>query len=240
MAEKMFFRGTVCGNRGFTLMEIMLATLILAMVVSMITLSLSGSLRVVAATRDQGDVYYRAQVAMERICDDLESAILPAGAEFIAHPQEHVDKARPMLEFVSMAHLVFDPQHGQQGMGEIGYLPAPDPEADGQLLLLRRDRLAVPQAGKSTDDAGGDQGFLLTDHLKSVVFTYFDAQGEKHDSWDTRVDPDASADEKKRKHRLPAAIGCTLEFWLDQEQETSLRFQTRIIIPTAVIRTEKP
>ena len=221
--------------RGFTLMEIMLATLILAMVVSMITLSLSGSLRVVEATRDQGDLYYRAQVAMERISRDLESAILTGGAEFVGHPVETVGNVRSLLDFVSMAHLVFDPEHGQRGMGEIAYLLASDPEDSGQLLLLRRDRLEVPREKKAAAQTTGKDAFLLSDHLRSVVFTYIDAEGEEHESWDSRVDPDAGAEEKKRKHRLPAAVSCTLEYWLDREQETTLRFQTKVTIPTGMM-----
>ncbi|HHD56691.1 MAG TPA: prepilin-type N-terminal cleavage/methylation domain-containing protein [Desulfobulbaceae bacterium] len=221
--------------RGFTLLEIMLATVILALVVSMITLSLSGSLRVVEATRDQGDLYYRAQVAMERICQDLASAMLTDDGEFVGHPVEDGETKQAVLHFVSMAHQVFDPKKGHPGMAEISYLLTRDPENNGQLLLLRSDQVAVPREKKSEGPGVGENAFLLTDHLRSVVFTYFDAQGEEHDSWDTRVDPDAGTDEKKRKHRLPAAVGCTLEFQLDTDQETGLQFQTKVLLPTGMI-----
>ena len=225
---------------GFTLLEIMLATVILALVVSMITLSLSGSLRVVEATRDQGDLYYRAQVAMERICRDFESAILTDDGEFVGHPVEGGETKQAVLHFVSMAHQVFDPKNGHPGMAEISYLLTRDPENTGQLLLLRGDQPAVPHGKQSAGRSVRENEFLLTDHLRSVVFTYFDAQGEEHDSWDTRVDPDASAGEKKRKHRLPAAVGCTLEFQLDANQETGLRFQTKVLLPTGMISASGP
>lgn len=233
--------GRAAGNsclwccHGFTLLEIMLATLILALVVSMITLSLSGSLRVVEATLDQGDLYYRAQVAMERIGQDLESAVLSADGEFIGQPVENGETRQTILHFMSMAHQVFDPKNGRQGMAVIEYQLMPDPENSDQLLLLRSDQVAVPQGKRADSRNTGKNGFLLTDHLRSVVFTYFDARGEEHDSWDTRVEPDASADEKKRKHRLPAAIGCTLVYWLDAERKTDLRFQTRVVLPTGMI-----
>jgi len=225
---------------GFTLLEIMLATVILALVVSMITLSLSGSLRVVEATRAQGDLYYRAQVAMERICQDLESAILTDNGEFVGHPVEGGETKQAVLHFVSMAHQVFDPKNGHPGMAEISYLLTRDPENTRQLLLLRSDQLAVPRGKQSEGRSVGENEFMLTDHLRSVVFTYFDAQGEEHDSWDTRVDPDASADEKKRKHRLPAAVGCALEFQLEANQETGLRFQTKVLLPTGMISASGP
>ncbi len=225
----------LCCRRGFTLIEIMLATVILALVVSMITLSLSGSLRVVEATRDQGDLYYRAQVGMERISHDLESAILTSDGEFIGHPVEGGETKQVVLHFVSMARQVFDPKKGHQGMAIIDYLVVADPAKAGQLLLLRSDQLAVPHEKKTDVRKVGEDAFLLTDRLRSVVFTYFDAQGEEHDSWDTRVDPNAGADEKKRKHRLPSAVGCTLEFRLDADRKTDLRFQTKVLIPAGMI-----
>jgi len=61
----------------------MLAMLVLGMVVSMVSLSLSGSIRAIDATSEQGEIYYRAQVAMERISEDLASAVLPENVEFI-------------------------------------------------------------------------------------------------------------------------------------------------------------
>ncbi|MCI5124306.1 MAG: type II secretion system protein, partial [Candidatus Electrothrix sp. AR5] len=60
---------------GFTLLEIMLAVLILGLVVSMVTVSLSGSIRAIDVTLKQGELYYRAQVAMERISEDLTTAL---------------------------------------------------------------------------------------------------------------------------------------------------------------------
>jgi prepilin-type N-terminal cleavage/methylation domain-containing protein len=226
-------------SRGFTLMEVMLATLILAMVVSMVTLALSGSLRVVEATRDQGDLYYRAQVAIERISEDFESAILTDGVEFIGRPAEDTsDQEQLLVRFGSMAHLVFDPEHGQEGMGQIEYYLIPDPEDGEQMVLLRNDRLSVPQEKQEEGGKKGNSGFLLSNHLRTVKFSYFDAQGEEHDSWDTRVDPDAGIDEKKGKHRLPSAVACTLEFWLDRAQETTHTFQTSIRIPAGMIIAE--
>lgn len=222
-------------SRGFTLMEVMLATLILAMVVSMVTLALSGSLKVVEATRDQGDLYYRAQVAMERISEDFEAAILTDGVEFIGRSTDTSDQEQLLVRFGSMAHLVFDPEYGREGMGQIEYYLVPDPEDGGQMALLRSDRLSVPQEKQEEGDGKDKSGFLLSNHLRTVKLSYFDAQGEEHDSWDTRVDSDAGIDEKKRKHRLPSAVTCILEFWLDREQETTLTFQTSVRIPVGMI-----
>jgi len=218
-------------------MEIMLATIILGMVVSMVTLSLSGSLRVVDATRDQGDLYYRAQVALQRISEDLESALLIDGTDFVATATGEAAEKQVLVRFTSMAHVAFDPEGDQDGMGRIGYALIPDPENEGELVLLRSDRLATPQQKEPDEEFRG--GFLLSDRLRSVAFAYFDSEGEEFDSWDTRVDPQADAKEKLLKRRLPVAVSCRLEFWLDQDRETTLIFQTSVKIPTGMILAKK-
>ena len=69
-------RDRVHDQQGMTLLEILIAMVILAGIVSMVTLSISGSFKVVNATQQQGELYYRAQVALQRISDDLVSAVL--------------------------------------------------------------------------------------------------------------------------------------------------------------------
>ena len=224
---------SLLNSSGFTLMEIMLATIILAMVVSMVTMSLSGSLRVVQATRDQGNLYYRAQIALQRISEDLESAVLIDDADFIGNAEDGSDRKQILARFVSMAHVVFDPDGDQGGMGLISYALVADPDDEEQMVLLRSDLPVTPQE-ENTDNEFRD-GFILCDRVKSVTFAYFDLNGEELDSWDTSVDPEADEKEKALKRRLPAAVSCRLEFWLDREEETTLAFQTTVNIPVGMI-----
>jgi len=227
------------GHLGFTLLEVMLATLILAMVVSMVTVSLSGSLRVVEATREQGDLYYRAQVAFQRMAEDFAAAALPDRGDFVASAQGSGGSSpRVMVRFDSLAHLVFAPATGQEGMGEISYALAEDPEKAGRFFLLRSDRLLRPREKKGRASDFRD-GFVLCDQLRSLTLAFYDAEGNKVDNWDTRVDDNLSEAEKKRIRRLPAAVFCRLEFWLDQDEETSLSFETEIAIPAGHIVDRK-
>jgi len=224
--------------RGFTLLEVMLATLILALVVSMLTLSLSGSLHVMEATRDQGEVYFRAQVAMERLSDDLACAVLPEQAEFIAQPASENGSDSPLLSFVSTAHVIFDPEREQKGMAAISYALRPDPEDPDMLVLLRSDQLLIAAAG-TEEKMPAPFYYLLTDRLRSVRFVYLDQQGEELDNWDTRVADGASREEREKQHRLPAAVRLELEYWLDREAESVLPFQTTVELPAGHIRIDK-
>ncbi len=222
------------GCRGFTLLEILLAMVMLALVVSMIAIALSGSLQVIDATEEQGEIYHRARIAMQRISDDLASAVLTDAVDFRGIEQQGEEAPGELLRFASMAHVVFAPETQLPGMGIIGYEIVPDREEDGMLVLLRSDRLYRPGEESGRDGPEGDR-FLLCDRLRSVRFTYIDQRGEEHEQWDTRKvagDPD-------RRQRLPVAVTCRLEFWLDRQSETSLSFSTTILLPAGLIHAEK-
>ncbi|WP_417911657.1 PulJ/GspJ family protein [Candidatus Electronema sp. TJ] len=219
------------GQLGFTLLEIMLAMLILGMVVAMVSVSLSGSVRVMEGAMDQGDVYYRAQVALERISEDISSAVLTDDTNFVSGKEGGLEQSR-LLTFVSLAHLSFDPEKGLPGLGLISYALQPDKSNSRQLLLLRADSLNMP-VSEEQKNGGETEAFLLADRLRSVKFTFFNRNGEEQDSWDTAV-----KESEETERSLPAAVACRLEFWLDEEQDASISFQTTALLPTGLIRPQ--
>lgn len=223
-------------SAGFTLLEIMLAMLVLAMVVSMVSLTLSGSIKAIDATMDQGDVYYRAQIAMERISEDLSSALLPADVEFIGNAGEDDNGAAASLSFASLAHVVFNAKSDQPGLGLIGYTVRADKEDEQQLLLLRTDILYRPLADEQGSKTQNNdvEAFLLCDRLRSVKFSFVDHNGEVLENWNTRVDPD----DKDAERWLPVAVSCRLEFWINQDEESSVSFETTVILPVGMIQAE--
>ncbi|MCI5183163.1 MAG: type II secretion system protein [Candidatus Electrothrix sp. AW1] len=257
-------KSSTCKESGFTLLEIMLAVFILGLVVSMITVSLSASINAIDGTLQQGQLAYQAQVAMERISEDLSSAILTSDREFIGEQEDNSGEQTVLLSFSSLAHLVFDPEKDSPGMGRIGYAVQADQNHEGDLLLLRSDVLQRPEkdsatgsttgsmtgseAGSTTgsmtgSEAGSEvEAYILANRLRSVTFTYYDDEGEEQESWDTTVDKgDEETEEAKAERRLPAAVTCRLEFWLDQddhEEERTLSFQTTVLLPTGLIQIE--
>ena len=152
------------GSGGFTLLEIMLAMLVLGLVVAMVSLSLSGSIRAIDATTMQGEIYYRAQVALERINEDLASAVLSEHVEFIGTQGDGDTGSTDELSFASMAHLVFDLENGQPGMGIIGYAVRPDRLDERQLILLRSDILYRP--GEEKPDKKDDLSWIGKQEIK--------------------------------------------------------------------------
>jgi prepilin-type N-terminal cleavage/methylation domain-containing protein len=230
---------TGTGESGFTLLEVMIATLILGLVMVMITMSLSGSLRVVETTRDQGDIYYRVQIVMERISDDLSGAFLSADTDFIAIGGEDDNGRRQLLSFSSTAHLDFSRANNNKkhGLGNITYVLAPDREREVSFVLLRGDAPLLPQREDEQEREQKKERhlFLLSDRLLEVRFVFFDHNGNELESWDTRRENGGNMTDEEKEKKLPAAVGFTLDFWLDMEAETSLSFTTKVIIPVGMI-----
>ncbi|HBI16158.1 MAG TPA: hypothetical protein DDY20_11695 [Desulfobulbaceae bacterium] len=224
-------------RQGMTLLEVLLAMFILAMVVSMVSLTLSGSINVVEATRTQGELYHRAQVAMLRISEDLASAVLVDSVEFVGTDKEEKGREADSLLFSSTAHVVFDPDHDHPGMAVIAYSVVEDEENEGEFLLLRADDL-LTETAKTDEKKQVTQtrgGYLLSDRLRSISFTYMDDKGDEQDSWDSEVDPDDPTAIRK----LPVSVICTLEFWVDQAAQSSIEFTTRILLPAGLINGKK-
>ena len=223
-------------QRGMTLLEIMLALLILGTVVTMISITLSGSLNVMNATQDQGEIYHRAQVALQRISEDLASALLVEddGVDFVGVDEQVGGQDADSLQFASTAHVVFNKADDNPGIAVISYTVQEDSENEGGLVLIRSDELLATTAKNNGGKVAG--GFLLSDRLRSVNFRYVDENGEETDSWTTLDDPFSGS---KSDPKLPVAVSCTLEFWLDRENDFSVEFSTSVLLPVGMINAPK-
>lgn len=215
-------------NQGFTLLEVVLAITVLGVVMAMLTLSLSATLRTVEATEGQEDVMFQAQTALRLITEDLTATVTTGDIPFVGRSNSIRDQHADSLTFPSQAHLVLNPEKQRSGMAVIRYQVIEDSEDKRRLKLLRSDTLALPGVSWK-EDAGSNDGrepaFLLADGLRAVQWKYFDHDGQEFDSWQQEQQTGT-----EDKIVLPAAVQCTLEFWLDPDKELSQSFTTRILV----------
>ena len=220
-------------DQGFTLLEVLLAVAVLGVVVAMLSLTLSGTLKVVDATEQQEGIYHQAQITLRRITEDLAAAVLDKDVAFTGQRNEVDGRRADTIVFPSLAHLILNPEQQKQGVAVIRYQLQTDTEDPRRLKLLRSDTLLLPGVGGSKAEAE-DHPFLLADNLRSVRFVFFNQQGQKNDSWDETMDVSA----QKEARPLPATVHCTLEFWLDPDRETVQTFSTEVLIPAGLIVAE--
>lgn len=216
--------------QGFTLLEVVLAITVLGVVMAMLTLSLSATLRVVEMTEKQEEIFFVAQTAMRRISEDLTAAVPSVDVPFTGEKQGLRDRRADQLLFASQARLIFNPDKQKPGLALIRYQALEDP-ADRRLLRLTRlDTLILPGVGTVKGLAAQeatDPAFLLADGLRAVRFTYFNREGQEFDGWGG----EEQAKEEGKAGTLPVAVHCTLEFWIDPDKDIVQTFSTRVLVP---------
>lgn len=213
-------------DRGFTLLEVLLAMTVLGVVVAMLSLSLSGSMLVFEGTERDEELYSMAQAAMRRISEDLAAAFASKDGPFRGENEVEDGRRVDRLRFCSLAHLVFNPDKQQPGPALIGYRLEKEDGEDRKYRLLRSDQPLLP-GQEAEDEEMNPPAFVLADNLRSFQCTYFDRQGQEFDSWQVEVEENNS----EKKEKLPAAVHCILEFWVDADMETTQMFSTRIVVP---------
>ncbi|MFO7986425.1 MAG: prepilin-type N-terminal cleavage/methylation domain-containing protein [Desulfatiglandaceae bacterium] len=215
-------------SSGFTLFEILITLFIFSVLVSTIFTAYSGTLRTVHKTEAITDAYDQARIALERICEDLESCYIPEDVEtpaegktpqqqalFVGAASETGDQAIDILRFLSLAHIGFDGTSSMAQPTEIIYYVKQDhPEAPATLY---RSDTPLWQERPET----GTGGFPLCEGLSAVYFTYYDAEGTLHESWESMA--------MGSEQRMPSRVSVLLEF--ATETHPPLRFRTGVVIP---------
>jgi len=219
------------GQKGFTLLEILIAMFIFAVVLTTIFTSYTGTFRIIEETESQADIYAMARAVMIRIQEDLESIHIKKRdasktegssverAIFLGESKKINGRDADNLRFLSRAHLIFDETDETPGIAEISYYVSEN-ETEENLTLYRADRpeLEAPQEE-------GTGGLMLCDGLYSVNITYHDADGEIHETWDSSED--------ESKNTLPKMVSILLEFENTKNAEKPHKFMTRVALPMA-------
>ncbi len=219
-------------DSGFTLLEILIATFIFAVVLTTIFTSYTGTFRVVDETESQADIYRMAGIAMQRMVEDLESLYVPKRGintkseerilqplQFLGEDRETEGRSADALRFNSMAHIGLGGQEQGPGASEIGYYVRANDDGEG-LVLYRRDRTIFEQTSPPGEDAGG---LVLCERLASVSFTYYEENGKVRESWDSTSD--------ELRDKIPAMVSISLEFSNSLDPKVSLKFLTSVALP---------
>jgi general secretion pathway protein J len=221
-------------RHGFTLLELLLAMTVLAVVVAMFSLSLSGSIRVFEGTEEEEKIYTMAQTAMDRITEDLAGAFATQECSFEGESGLENGHRADTLQFCSLAHVVFNPKQQKDGPALIRYRVELNEDLDESYRLLRSDQLLLPE--QEGDGESKAPGFILADNLRSLQLTYFDSSGQEFDNWQGTEEEQQKDREQGEEAvgRLPAAVHCILEFWKDAEHTSTVLFSTRVVVPVGV------
>jgi prepilin-type N-terminal cleavage/methylation domain-containing protein len=208
-------------NKGFTLIEILIAILILGIVLSTVYASYTGTFRIIRATQSDNDIYGMARSALDRMARDLQSAALWRGAFTFVTKRYTLGKREFMrLTFRSAAHIAFSDVDVTDGVAVIEYGIEEGTDKEGY-ILTRSDSL-YRNPGKEGTPPGG---FLICDRVEALTYTFFDQTGKEYNDWNSE------GDFPVQQKRAPAAALVRLSFVNEADREHPYIFMTRVYLP---------
>jgi type II secretion system protein J len=202
-------------KRGFTLLELLLAVALLAIVAATVYASFRATTSAIDRSRQQGASAQAARVILSRLADELTStewnveSALRQETIFVATTQEGSSQAANRLLFTSRSHTWYPTQPPAVEMATIEYELDQGPHG----LRLWRTELSNPFLL-----SGVPERVMMTDRLANVQFRFF-AKGEWATAWDA-----------SELHQLPDLVEIVLTFAkADGPQE---EFRTVASLPT--------
>ena len=209
---------------GFTLLEVLVAMAITAVIGIMTLGSFRSVDRAQEISRDQGDRYAGARLALSRLSREVEMAFLSEHYDhnrFRERPTLFVGKEDDLL-FTTMAHqrLARDARESDQAVVE--YTLEADPDHSGAKALFRREKVHFDEE----PDRGGRKE-LVADHLRAFRLQYYDPKKQElvHE-WSTRA-----VDHPKD---LPARVRIELEMELADGRVEKLSTEARIALTSSL------
>lgn len=220
-------------DRGFTLMEVLVAIAILAIVVTTILASFNSVFSTTEVLDENADIYAMAKNCMKRMVLDLESIHItqrpiykppeldqpPDPYRIVATTKDIGGMGFAQIRFASRAHLGLE-KSLREGIAEIIYYV--QSRDDGHLVLKRADNL-YPYP--DFEERGSDP--VLSKYVKSLAFKFYDQEGSEYDVWDS--------DSDEFGYATPKVIAIRLEL---ANKSASQTFETRVLLPLLREKTE--
>jgi len=222
---------SITSTRGFTLMEILLAFLILGIVVTTVLASFNAVFSTTDTLKNSSRYYDMAKNCLNRMTIDLGALYItqpplykppdfddpPDPYRIVGSYNETGGTSFAKIRFASNAHIPFN-KSVKGGVAEIVYYV--QSQDDGQQVLRRGDHLyPYPPFEENSGDPA------LSEHVKSLAFKYYNSEGSESEEWDS--------DSNEYGYATPAAIGIQLEIG---DESVSYNFETTVRF--AVVREE--
>lgn len=207
-------------SKGFTLIEILITVFILAIVLSTVYASYTGTFRTIRATETGGELYGMARTVLERMSRDLEAVTTWKGVfTFTAKPYYLGNREFTRLTFRSAAHVAFSEKEEPAGIAVIEYGVEEGTEREGY-ILSRSDSLHRDPEKEGAPTGG----FLLCDRIETLTYRFFDSAGKEHSNWD-------NGDDTAQKKKAPVMVEIRLGLVNEKDRENPFLFMTRVRLP---------
>ncbi|MHB8875178.1 MAG: type II secretion system protein GspJ [Myxococcaceae bacterium] len=212
-------------RRGFTLMEVMVAIAITALMGALIGVSFTSGMKAKETVEADAERYRMLRTAMSRMCREIGAAFVSDRYDAKRYrdsydrPTNFVGERNRLL-FTSLAHqrLYADAKESDQMVVEYSVKSSTEKASRGRDDLVRREN---PMLEEHMDRGGSED--VLFEGVKKVEFEYWDSEKKEwDDEWDTR--------RPERKALLPTRVRIIIIALDENGKEAKYTTQTRVML----------
>jgi general secretion pathway protein J len=220
-------------KRGFTLLEIIVAVAITAMIGATIAAAFNSGFRAKELVESEAEQYRGMRTSMDRMVREIGAAFVSDRYDQRRYRDQN-DRptnfigTREKLLFTSLAHqrLYADAKESDQMVVEYAVRTSTKKSSHGQQDLMRRENPNL--YGEDKMDRGGVEDVLLED-VKRLEFSYWDSDLKDWvNEWDTR--------RLEKKSILPTRVRITVVRADENGHEQRYTTETRIMLNTEIPR----
>ncbi len=203
-------------RNGFTLIEIMIAMAILAVMAVLFFTSMSQTINSKDDVEKKDELGHSANLALNKMSMDLQMAFLLNGPEFLGSDGKmktaFIGK-EDRVDFPSFSHVRYFKDVKESDYAEVGYYVEDDKEDPSKKLLMRRESKGIDDKPEE-----GGKGEAMIEGVKEFHLEYYDSKKKEWlKNWDsTQVD---------FSNRLPRAVKIELKVQ-DPAMEEPYAFST--------------
>jgi general secretion pathway protein J len=208
-------------SRGFTLLEVLVASTILSLVLAALYSVFSQTVTSKRWAEERATQARTTRVALLRISEDLQSALpLSTGTtRFTSETRPAREFPDDTLFFTTVTRTALSNHAPEGDQNEIGYTLEPDPEDISDKQLVRRVNFVLSPKGNSTDES-----VPLLPHVRGLRFRFFNGQAWQEE-W------------RQENGQLPRAVETTV--YLTDAQGVTEQFSAVVDLPLAEKKRSK-
>lgn len=206
-------------SKGFTLLEMLIAIAIVAMVMLVSYQVTSRMLRTKKRIETRQELFHSARVGLEKMVQDISMAFLLKGKAHLGDDQGS-DQLKTVfkgdendLYFVSMSHLRLFSTSYESETAEVGYKIEKDPDGGDGYVLMRRESKFIDRNPEE-----GGRWIVIADRVKKIELEYYD---DKKNEWQTSWNS-----ETEQNDRLPEAVRIRLALQHPTREGEEIPFTT--------------
>lgn len=196
--------------RGFTLIEIMIAMAILAMMSVLLYSSTSQTIKGKDETVKKDELNHSVSLALNKMANDLQMAFILNNPDFLGSEgriKTVFSGKEDQLDFAALSHARYFKQSRETDYAEVGYYLADDPEDSSKKILMRRE-------SKVLDDKPEEGGLSdpLVEGVKGFQLEYYDPKKKEWiKTWDSS--------QLEQSNRLPRAVRIEIKVENPEQEE---------------------